>query len=463
MMNLNLRCFLICFFWWMILLGKSSVQLLAQEMAEMETHMDIGVSTIDITPDHPIRLAGYGAREKKPSEGIIHQLNAKALAFGRDDQGPSILITVDLVGIPAIITAKVTKRITEQTGIEASHLVICASHTHGGPEVGNLLNILQYRGDTFSDSLLKLEELVEISRYTERLTDQLVAVALSSLADREPALLFWGQGRMGFAKNRRTEGGPVDQSFPLMKITDPTGNLKAILVNYACHGTTLGGDVNQIHGDWMGEAQLMIESNHPGVVAMVAIGCGADANPYPRGKMEHLRLHAHEVADNVEQLLTSKLHPIIQPPSGKIKWINLPFAHVPSVPELIAQTEDKTVRGYYARLALDRIARGQDIPKTLSYPVQTWTFGNEMAMVNLAGEVVVDYSLRLKKEIGADKLWINAYANDVPCYIASCRVIREGGYESESSMYYYDKPSPFAEGIEELIINTVHELLPPSF
>lgn len=462
-MNLNLRCFLICFFWWMILLGKSSVQLLAQEMAEMETHMDIGVSTIDITPDHPIRLAGYGAREEKPSEGIIHQLNAKALAFGRDDQGPSILITVDLVGIPAIITAKVTKRITEQTGIEASHLVICASHTHGGPEVGNLLNILQYRGDSFSDSLLKLEELVEISRYTERLTDQLVAVALSSLADREPALVFWGQGRMGFAKNRRTEGGPVDQSFPLMKITDPTGNLKAILVNYACHGTTLGGDVNQIHGDWMGVAQLMIESNHPGVVAMVSIGCGADANPYPRGKMEHLRVHAQEVADNVEQLLTSKLHPITQPPSGKIKWINLPFAHVPSVPELISQTEDKTVRGYYARLALDRIARGQGIPKTLSYPVQTWTFGNEMAMINLAGEVVVDYSLRLKKEIGANRLWINAYANNVPCYIASCRVIREGGYEAESSMYYYDKPSPFAEEIEELIINTVHELLPSSF
>ncbi|MEX0883866.1 MAG: hypothetical protein WDZ72_10375, partial [Cyclobacteriaceae bacterium] len=312
-------------------------------------------------------------------------------------------------------------------------------------------------------SLLKLEELVEISRYTERLTDRLVEVALSSLEQRAPALVSWGQGSMGFAKNRRTEGGPVDQSFPLMKITDPSGKLKAVLVNYACHGTTLEGSVNEIHGDWMGEAQLMIEANHPGTVAMVAIGCGADANPYPRGKMEHMRLHAQEVADNVDQLLSSNLQPLTKPPVGKIKWINLPFAHVPSVPELIAQTEDKTIKGYYARLALDRIARGQEIPKDLSYPVQTWTFGNDMAMVNLAGEVVVDYSLRLKKEIGADKLWINAYANDVPCYIAACRVIREGGYEAESSMYYYDKPSPFAEEVEDLIINTVHELLPAVF
>jgi hypothetical protein len=154
---------------------------------------------------------------------------------------------------------------------------------------------------------------------------------------------------------------------------------------------------------------------------------------------------------------------LTQVPVGKIKWIDLPFARVPTVPELIKQTEDKTVKGYYARLALDRMARGQAIPSELSYPVQIWTFGDELAMVNLAGEVVVDYSLRLKKELGADRLWINAYSNDVPCYIASRRVIREGGYEAESSMYYYDKPSPFAEEVEDLIIHAVHEILPATF
>ncbi|MEX0884730.1 MAG: hypothetical protein WDZ72_14780, partial [Cyclobacteriaceae bacterium] len=161
MIRLKYSGLIICFFW---LLGP----IWAQYADGIEPLMEVGVSTIDITPESPIRLAGYGARDKNPSEGVIHKLKAKALAFGRNDQGPSILITVDLVGIPAIITKKVSQRISAQTGIEASHLLICASHTHGGPEVGNLLNILQYRGNTFSDSLLKLEELVEISRYTER-------------------------------------------------------------------------------------------------------------------------------------------------------------------------------------------------------------------------------------------------------------------------------------------------------
>jgi hypothetical protein len=196
---------------------------------------------------------------------------------------------------------------------------------------------------------------------------------------------------------------------------------------------------------------------------MVSIGCGADANPHPRGTTEHMKLHARQISENVNKLLTAQLQPLTTPPIGHLKWIELPFSNIPTVQELIKQTTDKSIKGYYARLSLDRIARGEDIPSFLKYPVQIWTFGNELAMVNLAGEVVVDYSVRLKNELGADKLWMNAYANDVPCYIASKRVIREGGYEAEGSMYYYDKPSPLKEEVEDMIVTAVHELLPESF
>ena len=221
--------------------------------------------------------------------------------------------------------------------------------------------------------------------------------------------------------------------------------------------------MNRIHGDWISEAQKLIEANHAGAIAMVAVGCGADANPNPRGTMENMVLHGQEIATNVEKLLTAQLQPLTAPPVARIKWVELPFAHVPSVPELIEATKDNSVKGYYARLSLDRIARGYGISKTLSYPVQTWTFGNGFAMINLAGEVVADYAVRLKNELGAEKLWVNAYANDAPCYIASRRVIKEGGYESESSMYWYDKPSPFVEEVEDIIVAAVHDLLPDSY
>lgn len=425
--------------------------------------MEVGVARIDITPEGPIRLAGYAARSKSESEGVLHKLSAKALAFGNDNQNPSVLITVDLVGIPWRITKKVTEQLSEKAGIKPEHLVICASHTHGGPEVGNLLNILQYRGDHFSDSLLALNQLTHIAQYTEQLTQKLEEVALAALKDRKPAHVAWGQGQALFAKNRRTPGGPVDVALPMLRVTNPDGSLKAILVSYACHGTTLGGDVNKIHGDWIAQAQSDIEDRHPGVTAMVALGCAGDANPGPRGTMEDLQAHAKEIADNVDKLLTAQLQPLTSPPVGKMKWIKLPFSELPTVPELIELSKDKTVKGYEARLNLDRTERGKVIPTELNYPLQTWNWGNKMTMVNMAGEVVVDYSTRLKDELGAEHLWINAYSNDVPCYIPSRRILKEGGYEAESNMYWYDKPVPFSPKVEDLIVNAVHEIMPAAF
>ena len=99
----------------------------------------------------------------------------------------------------------------------------------------------------------------------------------------------------------------------------------------------------------------------------------------------------------------------------------------------------------------------------MPYVVQTWCFGDDMAMVFLAGEVVVDYALRLKWEIDAERLWVAAYSNDVPCYIPSRRVLSEGGYEADFSMIYYGHPSRLAPATEDLIIQTVHALLPAPF
>jgi hypothetical protein len=109
------------------------------------------------------------------------------------------------------------------------------------------------------------------------------------------------------------------------------------------------------------------------------------------------------------------------------------------------------------------LEKGEELQKALDYPVQTWTFGDDLARVFLAGEVVVDYSLRLKNLYDRQRIWVNAYSNDVPCYIASKRVLKEGGYEAETSMIYYDRPGRLAPTVEDQIIETVQRLLPTTF
>jgi hypothetical protein len=95
------------------------------------------------------------------------------------------------------------------------------------------------------------------------------------------------------------------------------------------------------------------------------------------------------------------------------------------------------------------------------YPVQTWTLGDGPLWVILGGEVVVDYSLRLKAELGPDTTWVAGYANDVMAYIPSLRVLKEGGYEGGGAMLYYGLPSAWADDVEEKIITEVHRQTEP--
>jgi len=429
--------------------------------------MDVGVAKIDITPYGPIRLSGYlrwGAR-KVESEGVLQQLWAKAIAFGNDVQGPSVLITVDLAGVQAHMTAEIGRYISRQTKFNPEHIAICASHTHSGPDMGNSHNM-------YFEPLLPVDQLGRIAEYLDSLTLKLEKVALEAIKNRKPSLLSWGQGEVGFALNRRVikngmwvghgkvPEGPVDHSLPLLRVTDLKGNITALFVNYACHGTTLGEDLNKTHGDWMGETQRLIEVNHPGAIALVAQGCGGDSDPDLRGKLEYTTRHGQTIANEVERLLTLPLQPLTQVPLVRFKKVRLPFDHVPDVAEFIELSKAGGAKAHNAEVYLDRMVRGIAIDSAMTYPIQSWTFGDQLTMLFLGGEVLADYSLRLKKELGANRLWINAYVNDVKAYIPSKRVIKEGGYEVEGNMYYYDHPYRFSEDIEEIIINAVHSIVP---
>jgi hypothetical protein len=146
-----------------------------------------------------------------------------------------------------------------------------------------------------------------------------------------------------------------------------------------------------------------------------------------------------------------------------LKVIDLPFQPHFSRAEWGRRATNSGIVGYHARKWIARMDAGGTLPPALSYPVQTWVFGDQLAMVFLGGEVVVDYSLRLKRELDPSRLWINAYANDVPCYIPSRRILSEGGYEAESSLWYYDRPQKLSPEIEDQIVATVRELVPASF
>jgi neutral ceramidase len=434
------------------------------------TQVPVGVAVVDITPDYPIRMVGYESR-KTESEGIASRLKARALAIGGDDGidgGPAVLVAVDNCAVGSKVVEEVAARLNKQAKLQRERFVVCSTHTHCAPALSSGLDFI------FGDPLPP-DQRSRIERYTRELTDAIEKAALLALAARAPASLAWGQGRAGFAANRRVlkdgrwvnfgvnPNGPVDHSVPVLRAIDVTGKVKAVLFGYACHCTTLGGEFNKICGEWAGYACDEIEQQSPGAVALAIIGCGADANPEPRRNLDDAKQHGAAAGREVDRLIKSTLTPLPGRITGRFKRIELPLEPLPSRAKLEGQTKQRGAAGFLARTLIERLDRGESLPTTVPYVVQTWCFGDDMAMVFLAGEVVVDYALRLKWEIDSERIWIAAYSNDVPCYIPSKRILNEGGYEADFSMIYYGHPSRFAPATEDLIIQTAHALLPAPF
>jgi hypothetical protein len=165
-----------------------------------------GVARVPITPEGPIWMSGYAAR-KKPSEGVIHDLWAKALALEDRRGNRVVIVTTDLIGLPRAISDAVAARVQKQYGIERARLLLNSSHTHTGPVVRGNLNVM------FD---LTEEEARKIEHYSRTLTEKLVSVIGAALGRLAPADLSFGQGEARFAVNRRepTEKGIRIGSIP---------------------------------------------------------------------------------------------------------------------------------------------------------------------------------------------------------------------------------------------------------
>ncbi len=431
---------------------------LIPENHEGETGADymVGAASVDITPSAPIYLSGYNSRTKE-FEGVDQHLFAKALAIGSDAQGPAILLTVDNVGAPAYLRNEIAARLNKRSGIKNERVTVCFTHTHTAPMLkGNLPGLFHKE--------ITGKELAHINRYTTELMDKLEQVAVAALGNRRTAKLSWGRTKAEFAMNRRTKNGPVDHDLPVLKVTDKSGQTLAIVANYACHCTCMGGNDNHVCGDWAGYAQEYLERDHPGAVVLMLIGCGGDANPSPHAGtgLSFAKQYGQAVTASVDEMFFTPLRPIRAKLDCHIKYFALTLEKTPTREDFFKRVGDATW-GFHAWQNIQRLNRGEVLPKEVPYGVQTWNFGKELALVFLTGEVVADYSLRLKKEFDANRLWISAYANAVPCYIPSKRILQEGGYEPDISMSYYDWPAKLDEGTEDRIISAVHEMMPEGY
>lgn len=425
--------------------------------AAAETAYAVGVAAVDITPNYPIRLNGFGHRREE-SEGVTQPIWAKAIAIGADDQRPLVLITIDSLGIRLPMVEEVARRLKAKAGIERERLAVTFTHTHTAPKVNGA-------SETIMGWPTPPEHQRHIDQYTGELTDALEKVALAALADRKPARLEWVIGNVKFAMNRRTLGGPVDHDLPMLVVRSADDDtIRAIYVTYACHCVTLSN--NKISGDWAGYAQAAIERQNRGTIALVSIGCGSDSNPTSGVTGDNIAAAAeqgNEIASEVARLLKGKLQPISGEPKATLRTIDLPLNELPRREELEQAASADNPAGHNAKYQLEKLDRGEALQSTIVYPIQVWSFGDSLSMVFLGGEICVDYALRLKKELDPTRIWLHGYSNDFGCYIPSERLLKEGGYGGGAEIVYFVLPTTLKAGMEEKIVAEVHRQVPTRF
>ncbi|HBL42350.1 MAG TPA: hypothetical protein DDZ90_03030 [Planctomycetaceae bacterium] len=427
-------------------------------------------ASVVITPDKPMWMSGYASRTK-PSQGKVHDLYAKLLIL-EDNRGEKVvIITTDLIGITPALRDPIAARLESEFKIPSAALLMNASHTHCGPEL---------REDKATRRGLGGDRGAEARLYTKQLVEKLLKALAETLPRLEPVDLKYASARAGFAMNRRlptpqgvinspNPEGPVDQRVPVLIVERPDSSLVAAMFGYACHNTTLS--FYQFCGDYAGYAQEYLEEAHPGMVALFMMGCGGDQNPYPRRSLDLAKQHGRALSNAVEVALSVKQPREIHGRLGiAMDEVELEFATPPAREELLKRKEtgNKYEQSHAVRL-LEQLEERGGIQTSYAFPLQVIQLGNDLTLAAICGETVVDYSLRLQRELKTGVgntgtgnkepvVWVAGYSNNVFGYLPSLRVLKEGGYEGNRAMIYTSYPGPFAESVEQRVVSTIKDL-----
>lgn len=415
-----------------------------------------GVAKIDITPEKPQWMAGYGSRTS-PSEGTVHPIWVKALSL-EDAQGhQSVLLTADLLGWPKILSDDIRSVVADKYGLSKAQIILNSSHTHSGPVLQDAL---------FDIYPLDDAERMKIKEYSAELKDRVVDLVGKCLEDMEPVSLYSENGVARFQVNRRNNveatqafitdlNGPNDYAVPVIKVEKADKSLMAIVFGYACHPTVLG--INKWSGDYPGFAQIQLEKDHPGAQAMFFQGGGADQNPIPRRTIPLARQYGRTLAAAVDRVLEEEMKPLESTLETAYTEVALDLNLPPSIEELTHHCEVSS--GYQKRWGerlLKDAKAGKEFRESYPYPLQVWKVGDQRIFA-LGGELLIGYTIQLKEIFGYDS-FVMGYSNDVMSYIPTARVLHEGGYEGSSAQVVYGLPAKWSYNIESTIIHGMVDL-----
>ncbi len=432
----------------------------------------VGRAKVVITPPKAAPMAGYYF--VRLNEGTHDDLHAKAMVMETGGR-MAALVALDLASVPRDIVDEARGIIAVQTGIPGDHIMISATHSHTGPELGARLKGVDAATEQLAKSY-RASLPAKIAESVKLASADLRAARLRAAVGAEDSIAFIRRFRMkdgtvGWNPGKGNENivhpmGTVDPAVPVVLAESADGQPLATYVNYANHLDTVGG--MQYSADYPYTlARILADVKGQQMLTLFTIGTAGNINHVDvktrtpqKGHEEAARIGAvlaGEVVKTYWKLAGVTPGPLwARSEMLKIPAVKIGADEIPKAKEIVANYGKPGANKFYDQVhafkVLDVAAREG---KPVDAEVQVIAFGKDLAWVGLPGEIFVELGKAIKIASPFKHTIIAELANGSVGYVPDRKAYAEGAYEVISTR--------LAEGGGEMMVESAIRLLNEAF
>ena len=457
--------------------------------------LHIGSSTISITPDRPVALAGqFGTRiSQKVEAPVIAAAVAIESVEGGKAVDQSILISCDLVAIHNSVLAQFRRHLQPLLpDFDVRKLIVSATHTHTAPVTSEISE------ETLITYPIPKEGVMQPSEYTAFLVERLSQAAVQAWKSRKPGGVSWTLGFAQIGENRRSvfaDGHAQmyaktnDAGFRGMEAGSDSGietlffwnaekQLLAVAINVACPSQEVESR-SALNADFWHDAreQLKARLNLPGLTVLGWCGAAGDQSPHPQYRKDAearmIKLRGLTRQQELGRRICNAVFDTLDAAKADIRT-DAPFGHIVEdlalPPRKILEREyadakknivqysvvEKPDNRVITMLALEKgiVKRFEEADKLPTYDMELHVLRlGDIAITTNTFELFLDWGIQMKARSPAQQTFVLQLTNGCGMYLPTAHAIEGGSY---SGLPHVNKVGP--EGGQILVDQTVRAM-----
>ncbi|MGW4525710.1 hypothetical protein [Amycolatopsis sp. NPDC004378] len=427
----------------------------------MTADLLLAAQDVRITPGPGHPLGGYLARHGVAT-GTHDELEASLIWLSTEDDPGVLWVALDALAVDAGLTHTLADAVAAAVGIDPARVLVCASHTHSGPEgwTGPLHPGLPGQRD---DGLVG------------RMAETVAGAALRLRAGRGRVRACWHAGSTeAVGGNRYRPDGPHDTSFGVLELRRDDGTPAALLFDYASHPTVLGPDNLRWSADWPGATRRELAALIGQPVSAFLQGAAGDASSrFVRRGRDHdeVRTLGGHLATSIARTLAVAT---AADASGPVRLsrsaLHLPYRDVPSLEDSVdlRETAERALRReltqhgedhpsvriaqtrYEGCAMLAAMAAAERPTGCAEVPVSVVSLGG-IAWLHTPFELFASLGLRIRRGSPFRHTRVIGYTDGYLGYLPDAEGHRDGVYESYVTLFGPDAGDVLVEHCLKLL------------